>query len=110
MTPADLAELLKTTASAVLAEHGLDAAVLTQPVIVEGLNWGGDLSGWSANRPTDPAHQLVAGWHVYNFSSCNTGSCWDSTVAPVAQQVPVLATEVGENDCGGSFLGTLLPW
>ncbi|MBV9810933.1 MAG: cellulase family glycosylhydrolase [Solirubrobacterales bacterium] len=81
-----------------------------QPVIVEGLNWGADLSGWSANQPTDPAHQLVAGWHIYNFSSCNTSSCWDSTVAPVAQQVPVLATEVGENDCGGSFLDALLPW
>ena len=42
MTPADLAELLKTTASAVLAEHGLDAAVLTQPVTVE--------------RPRNPDH------------------------------------------------------
>jgi len=82
----------------------------TQPTIVEGLNWGGDLSGWLANQPSDPAHQLVAGWHIYNFSACNTSSCWDTTVAPVAQQVPVLATEAGENDCGGSFLDTLLPW
>jgi hypothetical protein len=31
-------------------------------------------------------------------------------VAPVAQQVPVLATEIGENDCAGGFLNTLLPW
>ncbi|HZE07097.1 MAG TPA: cellulase family glycosylhydrolase, partial [Solirubrobacteraceae bacterium] len=82
----------------------------TQPVIAEGLNWGGDLSGWLANAPTDPDGQLVAGWHIYNFSGCNTVSCWDSTVAPVAQRVPVLATEVGENDCSGSFLNTLLPW
>jgi hypothetical protein len=81
-----------------------------QPVIVEGLNWGGDLSGWLANKPSDPAGQLAAGWHIYNFSGCNTSSCWDSTVAPVAQQVPVLATEVGENDCAGGFLNTLLPW
>ncbi|OMC53527.1 arginine--tRNA ligase [Mycobacterium sp. IS-836] len=42
MTPADLAELLKTTAAAVLAERGLDAAVLTQPVTVE--------------RPRNPEH------------------------------------------------------
>ncbi len=82
----------------------------TQPVIVEGLNWGGDLSGWLANEPKDPAGQLAAGWHIYNFSGCNTTSCWDSTVAPVAQHVPVLATEVGENDCAGGFLNTLLPW
>ena len=35
MTPADLAELLKTTAAAVLAERGLDAAALPPAVIVE---------------------------------------------------------------------------
>ncbi len=81
-----------------------------QPVIVEGLSWGGDLSGFLANKPTDPAGQLVAGWHIYNFSGCNTTSCWGSTVAPVAQKLPVLATEVGENDCAGGFLNTLLPW
>jgi arginyl-tRNA synthetase len=35
VTPADLAELLKTTASAVLAEHGLDVAALPATVTVE---------------------------------------------------------------------------
>ena len=35
MTPADLAELLKTTAAAVLAERGLDAAALPATVTVE---------------------------------------------------------------------------
>ena len=90
--------------------NAVRGAGATQPVIVEGLNWGGDLSGWVANEPNDPAGQLVAGWHVYNFSGCNTTSCWDSTVAPAAQHVPVLATEVGENDCAGGFLNTLLPW
>ena len=35
MTPADLAELLKSTASAVLAEHGLDVSALPQTVTVE---------------------------------------------------------------------------
>ena len=78
----------------------------TQPVIVEGLAWGSDLSGWFANRLNDPAGQLIAGWHTYNFSDCNTTDCWNTTIAPVARQLPVLATEVGENDCGGSYLGT----
>ena len=86
------------------------SAGATQPVIVEGLQWGGDLSGWLSNRPHDPAGQLVAGWHSYNFSVCNTADCWNGTIAPLARQLPVLATEVGENDCGGSYLGTLLPW
>ncbi|OIN82283.1 arginine--tRNA ligase [Mycobacterium malmoense] len=42
MTPADLAELLKTTAAAVLAERGLDAAALPPVVTVE--------------RPRNPEH------------------------------------------------------
>lgn len=42
MTPADLAELLKTTAAAVLAERGLDAAALPDVVTVE--------------RPRNPEH------------------------------------------------------
>ncbi|MCV7426197.1 arginine--tRNA ligase [Mycobacterium montefiorense] len=42
MTPADLAELLKTTASAVLAEHGLDVSALPATVTVE--------------RPRNPEH------------------------------------------------------
>lgn len=42
MTPADLAELLKTTAAAVLTEHGLDTAALPATVTVE--------------RPRNPEH------------------------------------------------------
>jgi arginyl-tRNA synthetase len=42
VTPADLAELLKTTAAAVLAEHSLDAAALPATVTVE--------------RPRNPEH------------------------------------------------------
>jgi arginyl-tRNA synthetase len=42
VTPADLAELLKTTAAAVLVEHGLDSAALPTTVTVE--------------RPRNPEH------------------------------------------------------
>ena len=42
MTPADLAELLKSTAVAVLAEHGLDASALPATITVE--------------RPRNPEH------------------------------------------------------
>ena len=42
MTPADLAALLKTTAAAVLAEHGLDTSALPETITVE--------------RPRNPEH------------------------------------------------------
>ncbi|MCU4182957.1 cellulase family glycosylhydrolase [Acidiferrimicrobium sp. IK] len=82
----------------------------TQPVMVEGLNWGGDLSGWAANAPLDPGHALVASVHLYNFSGCNTAACWDATVAPVAASVPVVTGEVGETDCSSGFTDTYTAW
>ncbi|MFZ0717277.1 hypothetical protein, partial [Mycobacterium sp.] len=42
MNPADLAELLKATATAVLAEHALDTAALPPAITVE--------------RPRNPEH------------------------------------------------------
>ncbi len=81
-----------------------------QPIILDGLNWGGDLSQWSAYAPDDPLDALVAGWHAYNFSGCRTTGCWDATVAPVAEHHPVLLTEVGEDDCATGFLEQVLPW
>jgi hypothetical protein len=78
-----------------------------QPVVVEGLDWGSNLSGWSAHRPVDPAKQLVAGWHAYDNSLCSQTACWRGTVAPVARTFPVLATEIGETDCRGTFVNRL---
>lgn len=86
------------------------AAGATQPVMAEGLNWGGDLSGWLSNEPTDPAHNLVASVHLYNFSQCNTVTCWNSTIAPVAASVPVVTGELGETDCGTGFIDSYMPW
>ena len=49
-------------------------------------------------------------WHSYNFNTCNTESCWTSEVAPVLAQVPVIVGEMGENDCGGSYIDSLTSW
>ena len=38
-------------------------------LLVNGIGWAGDISAWAANRPNDPRDQLVAGWHIYNFSA-----------------------------------------
>ncbi len=82
----------------------------TQPVMAGGLNWSGDLSSWLANEPNDPLHQLAASAHIYNFSACNTESCWNQTIAPVAAKVPVVTGEIGENDCASSFIDSYMSW
>ncbi|MGH7729101.1 MAG: glycoside hydrolase family 5 protein [Vulcanimicrobiaceae bacterium] len=65
-------------------------------VLAGGLAYANDLSGWLQNEPSDPSGNLVASWHSYNFNTCDTTSCFDSTVAPVAAVVPVVAGEIGE--------------
>jgi uncharacterized protein YbdZ (MbtH family) len=81
-----------------------------QPIIATGLGSGNDLSSWLRYRPHDPANQLVAGMHAYNFLSCVTVACWNKEVEPVASSVPVVATELGEADCSHAFIDRFMAW
>jgi endoglucanase len=82
----------------------------SQPVLVEGTDWATDVSEWLRYEPVDPDHQLVASVHIYNFAACNTVSCWNQTIAPVAAKVPVVSGELGENDCASSFIDAYMRW
>ena len=82
----------------------------TNVIMLGGLAYANDLTRWLAYKPTDPSHNLVASWHSYNFNTCSTTSCWASQVAPVIAKVPVIAGEVGENDCADSYLRPLMRW
>jgi hypothetical protein len=75
-----------------------------------GLAFANDLSQWLQNEPNDPQHNLVAGFHLYNFNSCNSTTCWDNQVNPVTQKVPVITGELGENDCAHGFIDTAMTW
>ncbi|MET7594281.1 cellulose binding domain-containing protein [Streptomyces sp. NPDC004082] len=79
-------------------------------ILAGGLAYSNDLSQWLTYRPSDPAGNLAAAWHVYNFNSCATESCWNSTLAPVAERVPLVAGEIGENTCAHSFVDRVMAW
>lgn len=79
-------------------------------IMLGGVQYANALSGWLAHKPTDPTGNLVAAWHVYNFNICNNTTCYDQKVAPVAQQVPLVAGEIGENTCGHTFIDPLMGW
>ena len=83
----------------------------TQPIIVNGVDWANDLSGWLSHRPKDPAGQLIAGWHSYNGQPCGVASCWNDVIAPLAASVPVLVGETGDSATSTpTYLPTFLPW
>ena len=82
----------------------------TNVILVGGVQYASGLTGWLANEPTDPLRNLAASWHIYNFSWCNALACWDSTAAPVAQHVPLVLGELGQNDSGSAFVTSLMDW
>ena len=81
-----------------------------QPIMLGGLGYSSDLSQWLSYEPSDPANQLVASFHLYNFGGCTTASCWNSVIATVAASVPVVTGELGENDCGHGFIDSYMAW
>jgi endoglucanase len=79
-------------------------------VMVGGPQFAGDLDEWLRYEPVDPLHQLAASIHIYwknpshpDFSPCYLASCWSGVLAPLSAQVPIVAGEVGELDCGDTL-------
>jgi hypothetical protein len=70
----------------------------TQPVLVGGLDYANDLTGWVAHAPDDPLNQEAASFHNYMGKTCDNVSCWNSQIAPVAANVPVVTGEFDEDN------------
>jgi hypothetical protein len=91
--------------------HTVRATGAKNPIMIGGLDWANDMSGWLAHEPKDPEGAIVASWHSYPGESCDTSTCWNSDVAPIAAVVPVVTGEVGDSVCSaGTYASTLLPW
>jgi hypothetical protein len=83
-------------------------------ISIPGIDYANDLSAWLSHEPRDPRHQLIAEAHVYGKNTCDTVSCFDRTMAPVAQRVPLIFGETGEtydaSSCGHAYTQTFLSW
>jgi endoglucanase len=77
-------------------------------ILLGGVQYSNALTQWMAHAPADD--NLAPAWHVYNFNGCRNGSCWDNVPATIAANRPIVATEIGENDCAGGFIGPLMQW
>jgi Cellulase (glycosyl hydrolase family 5) len=83
-------------------------------ISIPGIDYANDLSQWLTHEPRDPRRQLIAEAHVYGKNVCGTVQCFQTTLRPVAQRVPLLLAEVGESydgsDCGTSHISTIVNW
>jgi len=94
----------------------------TNVIMVSGVGWGGIMTQWLTYKPTDdPLGQLVASHHRYRPPNpppsqqwCWAWSCWDSQLAPIALQVPLVTGELGEDaadvNCTHAFIDEYMTW
>jgi hypothetical protein len=82
----------------------------TNVILLGGVSYSNALGSWLAYKPTDATGNLAASWHIYNFNVCNPTSCWDANVAPLAAVVPVVALEIGVNNCDAVYFNNLMNW
>jgi hypothetical protein len=104
-----------TTAGMTQLVAAVRGAGATQPIMLGGLGYAGDLSQWLANAPADSLNppQLVASFHTYcqgnTVAACQSSLAdlqtnqWP-TVATVANSVPVVTGEFGEYECATTYV------
>jgi len=82
----------------------------TNIIMVPGVQFTNVLAQWVLYKPTDSANNLVASWHSYSDQICVPQSCWDSQIAPVLANAPLITGELGERDCAHTYVDPLMVW
>ena len=83
----------------------------TQVILLGGVAYSNSLSQWLAYEPRDPLGRIGAAWHVYNFNACSHRDCYEKDAGRVALHVPLVATEIGQDDCSdGRFIEEIMGW
>ena len=82
----------------------------TNLIISPGVGWAGLMTHWLEYAPSDPQQNLAPTTHIYPNTWCSTPSCWDSVLAPIASQYPLVVGEMGESDCAHAFVDSLMTW
>jgi endoglucanase len=71
-----------------------------QPIVLGGIDYNADLTQLLTHLPSDPAHQLVASFHVYDFvQGKDVDAMFRDQLAPIAKRMPVILGELGERKC-----------
>ncbi len=77
-------------------------------LVAAGVRYGNVLTHWRDYEPNDPLGNLAIAWHIYDVNLCHDPGCWNSSVAPLTLDFPLIATEMGEFDCGFGFINEAL--
>jgi hypothetical protein len=79
-----------------------------QPIMLSGINYAHNLTRWESYLPPDPRHAEVASIHTYDFAPCL--SACRGGLAQIAERHPVVSGEIGETDCGHTYIDGYMDW
>jgi len=82
----------------------------TQPLLIAGPQYAGDLDRWNQYAPTDPLGQLVASVHIYepDWAPCADWTAAECGMDALAATVPVEIGELGSINCTATSISGLL--
>ena len=78
----------------------------TQPILISGPNFAGDLSQWRQFMPNDPLQSLVVNFDSFDYSGNFGGQ--KPYLRNLAGDFPVLIGGFGDTDCNSSFSTKLM--
>ena len=79
-------------------------------ILLSGIQYANAFSRFRAYAPNDPLNNLAASWHSYDFMRWANKVTWDAQVAIPTARLPLVASEIGQSECGTDFLLPLLQW
>jgi hypothetical protein len=86
------------------------AGAVTQPILVDGIQYATDMSQWVQFKPTDPSNSIAAEYHIYSSYGCGQ-SCYSAALTPILNaNIPVMTGELGDFDCTSNFSVPFMNW
>jgi hypothetical protein len=79
-------------------------------VMVAGLDFADDLTQWLAHVPNDPLHQVATAFHTYAGGPGAKSTYWTTVLDPIVAEYPLVTGELGEYDCGHSYIDSFFAW
>ena len=78
----------------------------SQPIILSGIDFAGDLSRWDELMPTDPLNSLVVGWNDFDYANNIKRS--KPHLKRLAKRFPIVIGGFGDTDCNSDFSTRLM--
>jgi len=73
----------------------------TQPIIVSGISFAGDLTKWERFMPKDPLDSIVVGWNDFDYTNNISSSRGD--LRSLSKKFPIVVGGFGDTDCNSDF-------